>query len=1077
MKRYLNEQSPNVKWDLGANLGNPFENYVANLIVQQLKQFHPNVKVTQTVSVGDGGKDIVVVSYVDSIEIFGQKFYLSGKDNIKIFFECKSTNDDLLRFDKVVSSYIRSKDQDIDYYVLVTNSCILPKTHCLITEELALKNIKFMLIDGFILGKYISKTDNPTALGNPYFDSPSLDFYYEYQVEPYGPQPCANYDLYFLFRNYTDANKHCTLQLKTDVDWSVLEDQTSFIIAPMGSVVKKVRVKQNYYDGIPELLFKVQVNDMEAAIMINGIKGDRIFDPPFIGEDRKSILKKLIEDLKSPKAPNIICFWGDAGIGKTRLKDELIKQLAGTFFDISECKLQKGHNPSEKIQEYFKSKGYLDNKSYDDFSTTIQNCSKDGWRAIFFIDDFHNASQEFINQIKKLKNSSAPVTFILCGRTDFSIGDLSFMSFVRWTKDNFPEYSFDIQPLEDEETKSLIRILIEGIPEYALNRLYELSMNNPLYVVQYIEYLLDINLVKLINRNTVGIVDINKFKSKKYIPQKITEIYKLRIASLLKQNNGQECLDFLYKIALCNGIINKDICYKFFESDNRNWEELVERRLLKYDSNENITFVHESLFLYISSCLDHNKSKRKIIANEILAKKKLDLLLNSFQIGRLGIFAENYPLAEKLFEPIISWLKIVKNYSNNNVDISFYDYLFDMFELARHKNRIISIAKKAILMRVYITLHHYVPINAVSECDFVIEKIVRYKSLSDEAFRLSIMELKAHALMNSGLYTDGETLLKEIQAYWLTDSRIIVNETLFDLYDRLSSVYRHFNLKELAEKYNSLSMNLAENLNDDKLKMLANRTRFKTCLYSNMKLALNSLQETANLNKNSPTDRIKTDNDLDICGFEILYNPTPNWDQLISTLNSLCEYAEKNEFNRARIHGYFLLAICNLQKGEKESIFLAKDYTEKAINCSTSFGIVGYMWRLHNLYAIIKMRLDFDEGDIYKTFCTVFEILEKRGLLYIGNRDLCHGNILALSNFGYYLEEHQFESFFYEKMSQITYTNKHKGAMYKKNNQAIPVNDFLVQQYRLAKDKKILFTDQQPQCVLRDSQTKYIIVL
>lgn len=56
------------------------------------------------------------------------------------------------------------------------------------------------------------------------------------------------------------------------------------------------------------------------------------------------------------------------------------------------------------------------------------------------------------------------------------------------------------------------------------------------------------------------------------------------------------------------------------------------------------------------------------------------------------------------------------------------------------------------------------------------------------------------------------------------------------------------------------------------------------------------------------------------------------------------------------------------------------------------------MWRLNNLNAIIQMRLNDDGEMIYKSFFSVFEILQSRGLLYIGNRDLCHGNILALSN-------------------------------------------------------------------------------
>ena len=44
------------------------------------------------------------------------------------------------------------------------------------------------------------------------------------------------------------------------------------------------------------------------------------------------------------------------------------------------------------------------------------------------------------------------------------------------------------------------------------------------------------------------------------------------------------------------------------------------------------------------------------------------------------------------------------------------------FELLRHARKNFPLAKKALLMRVYITLHHFAPIKAVDECDIVVKK-------------------------------------------------------------------------------------------------------------------------------------------------------------------------------------------------------------------------------------------------------------------------------------------------------------------------------------------------------------------
>lgn len=1079
MRRYSADMSPNVCWNLNADLGINFENYVANLIVQQLSGYHPEVTVQQTKRVGDGGKDIVVISQKDSLEILGQKFYLNGKKEVKIFFECKSTNENVLRYEKIVSSSSRSKYHNIDYYVLVTNSSILPQTFYYISNDLLSKNIIFRLIDSYLLGAYISKTECPKALGNPYFNCEPANFYYEYQVESYNSRLSNEYTIYFFFRNYTDLDKYCNLQLVTDVDWEgVAEEYISFIIAPNSAVVKKIVIRQNYYDGIPQLSFRININGTETAVIINGINGTRIFEPPFIGEDRKQLVDKLSGDLKKADAPNLIFFWGDAGIGKTRITEELARKLIGTNFDYGQCRVQKEHSPKEQICTFLKDKGYLTSSDEADFTQTIEHCTKVGWRAIFVIDDFHNARKEFINEIKKLKDSKAPITFIICGRTDFSAGDLNYVTFIKWTKDHIPGYSFDISPLDDKDTKNLIKILIEDIPEFALDRLFKLSMNNPLFIIQFIEYLLDTELVKLVHRNTVSIVNINKFHSKKFIPNKISEIYRLRIENLLNQNKGQECLDFLYKLALCNGSIDSENRYKIFESESENIEKLLNRRILKFTANGDITFIHESFLLFIESCLNNNHNHRKILANELLDKQNLRFLLDDFQIGKLNLYARKYKEAESKFFPIFCWLETVDNFSNNNVDTTIYEYLIFIPELALHNKKLINIAKKALMMRIYITLHHFAPINAVNECDRAIEIINKYKLLKDYKLKLSILELKAHSLMNSGLYPDGETLLKELQALWIGDNYLLNDQTLFDLYDRFASIYRHFNLKSLAEQYNNLSIKLAEHLQNDGLKMLANRTKFKIYLYSDIEVSKISLKEGKELNKKYPSNRIETDNDLDACGLRILSEVNHNWEQLINEIDLLCSHAKKNGFNRAQIHGYFLLAICNLKYGTPESLYLAYEYTEKAINYSAVYGIVGYLWRLHNLKAIIQMRLNYDADKIYKEFCTVFEILQNRGLLYIGNRDVTHGNIFAISNYGYYLQEHQFESLFYEKMNLITYTDKNRNLLNQHNtNKKNKIDEFLVRQYMAARDKKVLFVDSQPSRLLRDSQTNYIIIL
>lgn len=48
MRRYSSGKSPNLTWQMEANLGQNFEDFVAKIIMAQLRQLHPQVQVFQT---------------------------------------------------------------------------------------------------------------------------------------------------------------------------------------------------------------------------------------------------------------------------------------------------------------------------------------------------------------------------------------------------------------------------------------------------------------------------------------------------------------------------------------------------------------------------------------------------------------------------------------------------------------------------------------------------------------------------------------------------------------------------------------------------------------------------------------------------------------------------------------------------------------------------------------------------------------------------------------------------------------------------------------------------------------------
>ena len=88
---------------MGENLGKPFEDIV-NKYILTLCKGNENVKIKQTPSVNDGGKDIILSFIGDSLNLFGITFknQVKGKEKTTVYIECKSTDSEKLRREKFV---------------------------------------------------------------------------------------------------------------------------------------------------------------------------------------------------------------------------------------------------------------------------------------------------------------------------------------------------------------------------------------------------------------------------------------------------------------------------------------------------------------------------------------------------------------------------------------------------------------------------------------------------------------------------------------------------------------------------------------------------------------------------------------------------------------------------------------------------------------------------------------------------------------------------------------------------------------------------------------------------------------
>lgn len=1088
-------KSPNLIWKLSDMDGHAFENWIFNMLTKMMDKYLENddAKIKQTPESGDNGKDIIIHSMIDLENIFCQNFKLLGKDKMTIYLECKSTNKPSVPFNKIIDNVVRTKYDKIDYFVLITNATIIPDTYYKIYNELVQENVNFVLVDQFILAKciYEMKTEN---VDNIPLSTDYTDFCGHYQVLQLEDEGKTVFEVPILLRNYLDKNQNVNIRLLTDGSWDMVGKTTTSIIPPFGSTVMKFFFKQVSYNGIEELNLFLKNENNEKLVRIQGINYKEVFIPSFIGESRERLVYEIKKIITTSKQLRVLFVWGESGMGKSRTIKEVFDLIREGKYDLKTISLSsRCKDPTTQIKEFLMEKGYIKNNSGNSLYDYIKQSKENLYRnAIILLEDFHYADEKLLEQIKLLDNLAVPVNFIICGRSDYTDGRLSYYSFIQWTLENRKEYSWELLPLLPEETNRLIKSMVNSIPTEALETIQKRSMNNPLYIVQYIEYLLDTNVVELQNRNTVGVLNPDTFPVKDDIPQKISSIYKKRIRHLVDTFGENEYLIVLLLLVVYNGKMSLYLVHDYLDTDEEIIEELLRRRYIKYGENKTIQFVHESLLLFFKKLLEKEKKYQFLIAKQIIDNKEIffDSLPN-YEIGKLYIWYKKQDFAKKYFQCGVNEISNISNYSNINIKSDLYEYLFDIFDL--YKKTDCKIAINALISRIYLSLHHFAPMKAVYDCEKSLLLINTSSFINIDKTVINIINsLKAHALLNAGHLEDGEFVLKELLSEFFIAPEKLDRQSLFDTVDRLAAVNIKYNIYNLAHNYIEWEIGIAKQFqteyNDNSLLVIAHRTRSKLMFFQNPIECKKSLVLVNKLQEKDSSMRIHYSNLLSEYIYDMYYMKDCNWTEINEKVEKIHKEAAKHSYDRVLVRSNMLLSVCSLKLAKNHSELLcSKKIVEKGIDASIRLGIPGYIWQFYNLLAIICTRLGYNDNYIHQLFETIYVQLSKQNLLYIGTQQLCFCNLLAISNIGAFLKKYTTERYFREKMLGIKYVGASSECNYNcassQCNYVCPIDSTYVnKQYELAEKKALLWVKETPlfkesidNNLLRDDETQYFI--
>lgn len=1069
-------------WNFEDCTGQVFEDYIYSIIANEMKPYYKNdLRVIKTSRTRDDGIDIYIESPV-SFSLFGIRFTLNGKEKIKVVIECKSTSHNKVTLEKFAKNILENNELELDYFLLITNGTIVPSAFYKAITEFEKVKCKFHLLDQYFLLQFLNDSAYEMK-GNITFIPHKHPLQLQYQIRKGRIDGRNCFELYFDIKNYSNTPTNIKLNLISNRNWNIEECIREKLIPAHQGICLKFLVKRIYNDGIDDFKLSVIYNNQSQILHIKNPEVIPDFQPPLTGKQHKEIINNIYNELLCLTSSQFYYLYGEAGIGKTRIIDEIVKRIYDTDYNI------------KHILCNIRNKNTLKSTLYKELNITIEN--KDSWtdlvkfyehnnltRYLVVIEDLHNATEGFYEEIKELITviRNYPSAFIFAGREDDTVHNDAFFSCTNWLKNNIRD--FHIKRLIKDDCELFIKSVIKDIPSLVLDKLLSVSMGNPFYIVQFIEYLLEIDFATLLNRNTVGMTNINTFTSHKYIPNRIEVLIQKRQEKLLQLNEGKEYVTFLQILCLFGITAPKSIVEEYWGNENEKLVDILFRKhYLSYDDNGEIKFDHETLFLFFNKKLDN---KRSLTSISKLIVDKYDTILNklpNYQKAKVLFYAKKYSDAEKIFKPIIDDIEKVKNISSTNLAREYFDYMDEVYELAkRKKNRLLQ--EKIIQASVYIPMHNMDYSTTITAIGKALEKISKNHSENDQ-LRKTILQLRAHIELTAAKLKQAEQFFLELLAEERINPDSFSPESRFDLFDRTASLYTRYNHRALAEKYNLLSENIAYELEDSKLITLSIMMKAKINYYSNTKTSIEYMEQARKIMIRDKAYRINCHNNISLIGANTMLSASQGYifSEYIKEAQTLLAEAIDNKYSFTIIRCNLLLAALYYLSENEFNIKLSKKYIEEGINASICYGCEKLMNYFYNLKAIISIREEYSAEETLKYFDTMLNFLIKQNLMFLGNLDFCYGNIVALTNYAKFIYNYGDEQRLYNYLSKISYyksnqtcdfeCSKRKKCYYSCNKNI----DIFKKNIENIEGKKLIFLDEKYQYPLYDPHTGYYIVI
>ena len=1031
--------------------GLSFEAEIQRIVRQALHPDGKNIWVVDTPRTGDRGKDIVI-HFKRGISVLGMSFGVPRSAEVgTLYIECKKTDAHTLSPGSFGGSLLQlgAEGQTPNYFLLVTNAALTPELHHNSRERFRLNGCIFRLVDRRRLATLLQNDSTalpaPNAENTPtvavcysVFDRDSMRCLLSSPSDTEGKRGKRKVlEAFVAIDNYTGETRNVRLSLRSDINWLISptvsdgaeeEQYLNFFISPFETRTTKLRLEQQSFDGMDGLRLGLNVDGRSRTLEVRGSRLDFDFDPPLFGSGHQHMVDRIQDAICADIPATFISLCGDAGTGKSKILEELAERLRGSDRYLSRIELRPGFHENslgQVIEDLAGVNGGARSSpsSIGAFFEFLEHVGDQYAHYVICLEDLHHAHPALLASLQTFvsRATTCRVTIIGTGRADGTFANDHYFALL----DHFAigasstsdvglarTLTLSLHRWSDEDCRNFIRATVVEAPDIVVDRIHQLSENTPFGAIQAIEYLLDLDIVRVVNRNTVGVTNATEFGGKLDVPKGLSDLIALRCNHLVHLSSRRGPI-LLVALATLGMEVTADIVRRLVR-DGEDDEALMvaeQQKFLKV-SDERVRFLHENLQVFFLGRLeDHSdgvEAARKLLAIA-------DMIENPYQIGVLRLIAKQPEAAFECLEPL--WLEHTKttNISSINMRATELQYISPLVKAAKALNKPADAIARLCVNEMYGMLHNASLAVALKTAQRQCE-IIEHLELSGEkrnAFMLELRQLEAHILLNMGHILSAQKIMLEIAAKAAMSPQVSANHRLmFDVFDRLQSIYHKLNHRNQFINYSDLSRREVEAADDDKLMALVLSSRAKEHVFEAPSTFLEKTEMATKWARCHASRRHICHAEMNLCIARLIANPTDREGILaqIATLSDLLADALKNAYSfsitRAELSLANAYALLGLDKPEYRHA--SERYARIGIESCLRFGNGFFLGLLHNVLAMIELEeTDSNLERVAGHWQTALHYLDQQGLLFLGNLDSCCPNLAVITNIIRFVYEHE----------------------------------------------------------------------